>query len=122
MANDQVPKSVRSIRTESLNVVLAGKNRILVETAAGQRLTIQGDDQGVVIQDDAGDSIHLQGGGIQIRASATVSLECSVLEISASMITVNAPTTQFSGTVQADTLIANAVVANSYTPGAGNLW
>jgi phage gp45-like len=99
-----------------------GNDRLLIETAAGQQITIQGDDQGVVIQDASGDSIQLQAGNMQIRASGKVSVACSEMEINASTITVNAPMTKFSGTVQADTVIANSVVASSYTPGAGNVW
>jgi hypothetical protein len=38
------------------------------------------------------------------------------------MVTVNAGMAKFSGVVQADTLIANSVIASSYTPGAGNIW
>jgi hypothetical protein len=34
---------------------------------------------------------------------------------------VNAPSADFRGIVRRDTLIANSVVASSYTPGAGNL-
>ena len=122
MVDKQLPKAAQMIHTDALKATLSGTNRILVETAGGQQITIQGDEQGVTIQDQAGASIQLQGGSIQIRATAKVSLQCSEIEISASTMTVNAPMTKFNGTVQADTLIANSVVANSYTPGAGNVW
>lgn len=36
-------------------------------------------------------------------------------------VNVNAGLSRFSGVVQADTIIANSVIAASYTPGAGNL-
>jgi len=93
MANKQLPEPAQSIRTESLNVTLTGKNRLLVETAAGHKLIIQGQDQGVTIQDADGDSIQLQGGNIQVLATGQVSLRCSNLNISASMISVDAPVT-----------------------------
>jgi hypothetical protein len=122
MVHKQVSKPAQSIRTEALNVTLMGKNRLIIDTAGGQKITIEGDAQGVVIQDASGDSIQLQAGNIQIRAIGKVSLECSEVEINTSMVTVNAATARFSGVVQADTLIANNVVAHSYTPGAGNVW
>lgn len=118
----QVSKNAQSIRTSALNVTLTGKDRIQIETVAGQKIIVQGDDQGVIIQDASGDSIQLQAGTVQIRATSKVWVECSEVEISASAITVNAAMTNFSGTVQADTVIANNVVASSYTPGAGNVW
>jgi hypothetical protein len=120
--NKLVSKSAQSIRTDSLEVTLTGTNRILVETAAGQKITIQGDANGVLIHDASGDSIQLQGGNIQIRATSQVDIQCSSVNISASMVTVDAPTTQFSGIVKADTVITNTVIANTYTPGAGNVW
>jgi hypothetical protein len=44
------------------------------------------------------------------------------MEVSAGMVTVNAGMSKFSGVVQCDTLITNAVISTSYTPGAGNIW
>ena len=38
------------------------------------------------------------------------------------MVTVDAGMAKFSGVVECDTLVANSVVAASYTPGAGNIW
>lgn len=122
MAEKQVSKSAQSIHTEALNVTLTGTNRIQIESASGQKITIQGDASGVLIQDAGGASIQLQGGNIQIRASGKVLLACSEIEIDASTMTVNAGMAKFSGVVQADTLVANSVIASSYTPGAGNVW
>jgi hypothetical protein len=57
-----------------------------------------------------------------VVASAKVSVQASTVEVSAGMVTVNAGMSKFSGVVQCDTLISNAVVSASYTPGAGNIW
>lgn len=121
MVKKQLPKPAQTIHTGALKVTLS-TNRVLVETAAGQKITIVGDEQGVIIQDDAGDSIQLQGGNIAIRATAQVSIQCNSASISALAIRVDAPMTQFTGVVQADTVIANTVIASTYTPGAGNIW
>jgi hypothetical protein len=51
-----------------------------------------------------------------------VTINASTVEVSAGMVTVNAGMSKFSGVVQADTVITNAVVSSSYTPGAGNIW
>jgi hypothetical protein len=37
-------------------------------------------------------------------------------------VKVSAPMAQFSGTVQAQTVICSSIVSASYTPGAGNIW
>jgi len=122
MADKRVPKPTQSIRTDAMNVTLTGENLLRIETAAGQKITIHGDDQSVIIQDASGDSIQLQGGNIQIRATGQVSIQCSAINLSASMITFDTPVTKFSGQLQADTVITNTVIANTYTPGVGNIW
>ena len=43
-------------------------------------------------------------------------------DLAAGMVQVDAGLSKFSGVVQCDTLISNAVVSSSYTPGAGNIW
>ena len=49
-------------------------------------------------------------------------MQASQVKISAGMVTVNAGMSTFSGVVKADTVITNAVISTSYTPGAGNIW
>ncbi len=122
MVGKQGSKPAQSIRTDALKVTLTANHRIQIETALGQKITIEGDAGGLLIQDSEGASIQLQGGSVQIRATAKVSLACSEMEIDASTITVNAAMAKFSGVVQPDTLMANTVVASTYTPGAGNVW
>jgi len=53
-----------------------------------------------------GGSVRVSGGGI---------------DISGGLVNVNAAMTRASGVMQADTVIANTVVASVYTPGVGNL-
>ena len=45
----------------------------------------------------------------------------AAVEINAGMVEVDAGMSRFRGVVQCDTLIANSVVASSYTPGVGNV-
>jgi hypothetical protein len=59
---------------------------------------------------------------VTIQASAKVTINASQVQLSAGMITIDAGMSKFAGVVQADTVIANSIVATSYTPGAGNIW
>ena len=59
---------------------------------------------------------------ISDASGATVTLAPSGVTVTASQVSVNAAITHFSGIVKCDTMIANSVVASSYTPGAGNIW
>ena len=45
----------------------------------------------------------------------------SGMTVTAAQVTVNAALSKFSGIVQADTVITNAVVSTTYTPGLGNV-
>jgi hypothetical protein len=76
----------------------------------------------IEIKDSSGNSVKLEPSGITVTASAQVKVQCATMEVSAGMVTVNAGMSKFSGVVQCDTLISNAVVSASYTPGAGNIW
>jgi hypothetical protein len=104
------------------HTTVEGKAQMVIETAAGQRITFEDSPGSVLIEDTNGNTIRLDSTGVTITASAKVIVQSSQVEISAGMLNVNAAMTKFAGTIQADTLIANSVVANSYTPGAGNIW
>lgn len=115
-ANDK-----RLIRTRSGSLLefddTDGSVKITIETPGGNRVVL--DDGGTKIQitSSAGARIELTpAGGVTIEAASTV-------DVRASMVTVDAPMSRFTGIVQCDTLIASTgVVSPSYTPGAGNVW
>lgn len=60
-------------------------------------------------------ALQVSSSGVTLQSSSTIS-------ISAATVNLNAALTQASGTVKADTVITEAVVSKSYTPGAGNIW
>jgi uncharacterized protein involved in type VI secretion and phage assembly len=99
-----------------------GQEQLVLETPGGQKVTLKDGPGSVTIEDSNGNSVKLESAGITVTASAKVTVNASTAEISAGMLTVNAGMSKFSGVVQADTVIANAVVSSSYTPGAGNIW
>ncbi|GAC1627009.1 MAG: hypothetical protein NVS9B10_15540 [Nevskia sp.] len=99
-----------------------GQESLKLETPGGQSLTLKDGPGNVAIEDSNGNSIKLESAGITVTAAAKVTVNASTVAVSAGMVTVDAGFSKFSGVVQCDTLIANAVVSASYTPGAGNLW
>jgi uncharacterized protein (DUF2345 family) len=96
--------------------------QVILETQEGQRITLDGASQAVVIQDATGNQIRLEGGKITVTSAGTLVLQAAMVQIDAGQVTMNAGMVQCSGVVQADTVIANSVIAASYTPGAGNVW
>ncbi len=55
-------------------------------------------------------------------SSGAVTSSGGATSINGAVISLNAPMTESSGVIRADTIIANTVVGASYTPGAGNVW
>lgn len=103
------------------HTIVEGDEQLVIETASGQRITLQQSSASVLIEDANGNTIRLGPAEISITAGQKVVLSASQVDINASMVTVNAGISKFSGVIQADTLIANSVVASSYTPGGGNV-
>jgi uncharacterized protein involved in type VI secretion and phage assembly len=99
-----------------------GQETLLLETPAGQKVTLKDGPGSIALEDSNGNSVKLETSGITVTAAAKVTVNAGTAEISAGMLTVNAGMSKFSGVVQADTVITNSVVSASYTPGAGNIW
>lgn len=90
-----------------VEVLSAGGHRVVLDDASGGTVTIQ----------------HTNGAMIEIDVTGKVTVTAlSQLAVTAPLVTVDAAMSRFSGVVQADTVITNAVISASYTPGAGNVW
>lgn len=117
---------VRTIRSRSGVTVRmvdsASVNSLTIETPSGQRIVLEDNPPAVRIDDANGNSIRLTPSGIEIVAPAAIKLTASAIELYASSVSVQTAMARVDGVVQCDTLITNAVVASSYTPGAGNIW
>ncbi len=95
-------------------------NSLVIETPGGQRMTLQDGPGSVRIEDSNGNSVTLTTSGVTVNSGAQVTINASTVEVNASLVTVSAGMVRFSGVVQCDTLVSNAVVSASYSPGAGN--
>ena len=100
----------------------SGQEQFIVETPAGQKITLKDGPGSVFVEDSNGNSVKLEPAGITVTASAKVTVNASTIALSAGMVMVDAGLSKFSGVVQADTVISNSVISASYTPGAGNIW
>lgn len=101
-------------------VVIGSLRRDALELRFGDSRVVLGADGVVRIDDANGNAIALEPAGITVTAAAKVTITAGQVQVSAEAVTVAAGLSKFSGTVQCDTLIANSVVAASYTPGVGN--
>ena len=99
-----------------------GQETLKLETPGGQKLTLKDGPGSVIVEDSSGNSIKLESSGLTIQAAAKVTVQAAQVNVSAGMVTVDAAMAKFSGVVKCETLITNAVISTSYTPGAGNIW
>ncbi len=131
---DQPPRSigsgsnndVRVIRTRSgLEITLDdshGEESITLETPGGQKLELRDGPDHVEISNETGNTIKLETTGINVEASAQVTISATTINISAELLNFSAPLIKCNDTIQAVTVITDNVVAKTYTPGAGNIW
>jgi uncharacterized protein involved in type VI secretion and phage assembly len=99
-----------------------GAERFQVETPGGQTIVLRDGTGQVTIEDSNGNSIELGLDSIKIAASGGVEVIASTVKVAAGKMEIDAGMARFSGVVQCDTLVANSVIASSYSPGAGNVW
>jgi uncharacterized protein involved in type VI secretion and phage assembly len=99
-----------------------GSVKLRLETPGGHEIVLDDGQRSITIQDSSGNSVTMEAAGITVTSGVKVTVNAGTVEVSAGMVTVNAGMSRFSGVVQCDTLISNAVVSASYTPGAGNIW
>jgi phage gp45-like len=103
--------------------IVKGKDQLIIETSSGQRITLNELSPSVLIEDANGNTIRLDASGISIASTSTLQISSAVnVALTAPVVTVSSPMAKFTGVLQADTVMANSVIASSYTPGAGNVW
>ena len=95
---------------------------ICLETPGGAVAELTDSGGGKMQIDAGGSTLKIEPAGVTLTTGATVTVEASMVKVSAGMVTVDAALTNFSGVVMCSTLISNTVISASYTPGAGNIW
>jgi uncharacterized protein involved in type VI secretion and phage assembly len=119
---------IRSITSRSGHKIILddtpGAERVEITTPAQRKLTLDDGRASVELSDAEGNRVHLAAGGqVTVEGLTTVTVRgAAAVKVEAGMVDIQAGLSKFSGVVQCDTLITNAVVSASYTPGAGNVW
>jgi uncharacterized protein involved in type VI secretion and phage assembly len=105
---------------------VAGSESITITTSGNQQIQMQDTPATITIQTAMQNQVIVSDAppGVTIQApSGIVTVNCAMANVTAgATLNVSAPITIFDGVVQAQTLIADAVVSASYTPGAGNIF
>lgn len=96
--------------------------RIEMTTPQGYFLKLTDGGGGEIEITRGGQTIRMTSSDISLTASGPINIDGATVNISAGALNVDAGMSKFSGVAKADTVISNAVVSTSYTPGAGNIW
>jgi uncharacterized protein involved in type VI secretion and phage assembly len=99
-----------------------GAVSLRLETPMGQRVELADGGSTITVSDSSGNEVELAPGGITVTSSGPLSVSAPTATLDVGTLDVTAGISTFSGVVQVDTLISNAVVSSSYTPGVGNIW
>ena len=100
-----------------------GRARTLtLSTPGGQKVTLSDSGNTVKVEDASGNSVEMAPAGVTVTSASKLTLNATTIDVSCSMMKVDAPMSSFSGVVKSDTNITNTTVSASYTPGAGNVW
>lgn len=108
-----------------------GATNITITTSGGQKIQMQDTPASVSITTAAQNQISVSDvppaatisvptGNINVTCLEATVTASAVLTVTAAALNVSAPITIFDGVVQAQTLIADAVVGSAYTPAPGN--
>ncbi len=100
----------------------SGQEKLVLETPAGQKVTLQDGPGQIEVADANGNTITLNASGVTVQSSGAVTIQSSTVTITAGSVAVNAGMSTFSGAIQAQSVITTSVVSATYTPGAGNIW
>lgn len=129
---DSMPDDVKPVEERYALRSPSGMS-VVLDDADGPSLTVTSPNgYSVKLTDGGGGSFEVSRGGqsviftessIDFRCSANINIDAGAqVTVNAPMVKVNASLSEFSGVVKADTVITNAVISSSYTPGAGNIW
>jgi hypothetical protein len=89
---------------------------VVLTTGGGHRLVLSDSGNEVTLSHPGGSTVKLDAAGrVEVISSSDIRMTAAKVAVEAGMV-------EASGVVKCETLVANSVVASSYTPGAGNIW
>lgn len=98
-----------------------GQESLVLQTPGGQTVTLRDGAGSVVITDSHNNAVKLEAQGVTILSASKATVQATLVQVVASMVSVNAATAKFSGIIDCAMLKTHSVVSETYSPGAGNL-
>jgi uncharacterized protein involved in type VI secretion and phage assembly len=88
---------------------------ITIQTSGENKVVIDDNGPSITIEQSSGNKIEVGSSGITMTASGNLNITASMVKIDAGMVDV-------SGMIKAPAVQTDAVIGTTYTPGAGNIW
>jgi len=99
-----------------------GLEALTLRTPGGNKLVLKDGPGAVIIEDSNGNVVRLESQGIALLASNNVRIDGSEVAINAGKIKLTAGTVECSNEIKGTTVNVKHVIAETYTPGSGNIW
>jgi uncharacterized protein involved in type VI secretion and phage assembly len=99
-----------------------GAETLTLSTPGGQKLTLTDGGSTIRLEDSNGNSLEMAPDGVTLTVASRLVIQAATISISSGTGDVDSAIWTYSGVVEADTVIANSVISDAYTPGAGNVW
>ena len=97
-----------------------GAATLTLKTPAGQSVVLTDSGAQITVSDLTGNSIQLAPGGVTITSAGPLNISAPTVSCDFGLLNIDAAMSTFSGVLQCDVLLAETVVASTYTPGLGN--
>lgn len=117
----QAHKGVHTASGHEISIHDNPEGGITLQTGGGHRVTLNDGDNAIHLAIAGGSSIEVGAAGITIQSPGTVTIDAAIIKLKAGTIEANTGMFKVSGVLQSATVITDTVVANTYTPGAGNI-
>lgn len=98
-----------------------GQEQCIIETPAGQKITLKDRPAQILIEDAANNSIKMEASGITVHGAAKVTVDAPSVEVTAGSVRVATAMATFTGHIRCEGLHTNLVESRTYTPGIGNV-
>lgn len=99
-----------------------GQEAVTIQTPGGQKVVLKDGPGSIEVTDSNGNRLKMESSGITLSTKADLTIQAKNLKVTAGNVTVNAPTSMFSGLVKSQAIVTNTVVSGIYSPGIGNIW
>lgn len=100
----------------------ASEATIELTTPGGVSATFTDSSGGKIEFVAAGTTVTIDSSGVSVQSGSKIAMQGTQMTVDAGQVTVNAGVSTFSGLVKSDVCKSTTVIAETYTPGAGNVW